>query len=279
MRAATTSASDDDDAADEDEEPAGRRPPPPLHRARSASASGKRKSPHSPRMAGDVLPGTASWRALRDIFSTTKKKEFVGADGSSVALPFAAAGGAVAHSFGFDAEVEAAPEEEAPAPVPTKGTTGLWAGLDKAQASRWRRFARPRPIQQSWTRPGRAEKHGLQCAHEGPQEGGRAEAAARHGQKLRAPIVSSISFAAMTRAAGDCGLSRLPWRLWRARCGGRVDDDLRRRTCPRRGRAGPRRRLDGAERRDRLEPPADPDFRPQPFDRVCRRRYSHSNCL
>ena len=104
----------------------------------SASAKtlgfGQAEEPAQPTDGGTVLPGTASWRALRDIFSTTKKQEFVGADGTSVALPFAAAGGAVAHSFGFDAEAEAvAEEEEAPAPAPA-GTMGLWDGLDKAQA-------------------------------------------------------------------------------------------------------------------------------------------------
>ena len=180
MRAA--SASDDDDAADEDEEPA---EPPAAAPAPSAFSFGfgQAEEPAQPTDGGNVLPGTASWRALRDIFSTTKKKEFVGADGSSVALPFAAAGGAVAHSFGFDAEVEAAPEEEAPAPAPTKGTTGLWAGLDKAQAlslaSLRAAQADASKLDEAWE----SEKDGLQQAYKKAYKKAAARKRRRLGEK------------------------------------------------------------------------------------------------
>ena len=120
---------------------------------------------------------------MRDIFSSTKKKEFVGADGSSVALPFAAAGGAVAHSFGFDAEVEAV-AEEAPAPAPvTKGTTGLWAGLDKAQALSLASLRAAQADSAKLDAAWEAEKDGLQQAYKKAHKKAAARKRRRLGEK------------------------------------------------------------------------------------------------
>jgi hypothetical protein len=182
MRAA--SASDNDDA-EEDEEvaepPAAAAAPAPAPSAFSFGF-GQAEEPAQPTDGGTVLPGTASWRALRDIFSSTKKKEFVGADGSSVALPFAAAGGAVAHSFGFDAEVEAVEEAEAPAPV-TKGTTGLWDGLDKAQALSLASLRAAQADSAKLDAAWEAEKDGLQQAYKKAHKKAAARKRRRLGEK------------------------------------------------------------------------------------------------
>ena len=140
---------------------------------------------------------------MRDIFSSTKKKEFVGADGTSVALPFAAAGGAVAHSFGFDAEVEAVAAEEAPAPV-TKGTTGLWAGLDKAQALSLASLRAARADASKLDAAWEAEKDGLQQAYKKAHK----KAAARKRRRLgdgRFDCVSTPISRGDAGRSGDCG--------------------------------------------------------------------------
>ena len=117
------------------------------------------------------------------MYKRQKKKEFVGADGTSVALPFAAAGGAVAHSFGFDAEVEAvAAEEEAPAPV-TKGTTGLWAGLDKAQALSLASLRAAQADSAKLDAAWEAEKDGLQQAYKKAHKKAAARKRRRLGEK------------------------------------------------------------------------------------------------
>ena len=186
MRAASASDDDDDDDDDDDEaeedddddeavEPPAAAPAP----STFSFGFGQAEEPAPPADGGTVLPGTASWRALREIFSTTKKQEFVGADGTSVALPFAAAGGAVAHSFGFDAEVEAAAEEEAPAPV-TEGTVGLWAGLDKAQALSLASLRAAQADSAKLDAAWEAEKDGLQQAYKKAHK----KAAARKRRRL-----------------------------------------------------------------------------------------------
>ena len=91
-------------------------------------------------------------------------------------------GGAVAHSFGFDAEVEAPAEEEAPAPV-TKGTVGLWAGLDKAQALSLASLRAAQADSAKLDAAWEAEKDGLQQAYKKAYKKAAARKRRRLGEK------------------------------------------------------------------------------------------------
>ena len=106
----------------------------------------------------------------------------VAVDGGGGGATAVAAGGAVAHSFGFDAEVEAPAEEEAPAPV-TKGTTGLWAGLDKAQALSLASLRAAQADSAKLDAAWEAEKDGLQQAYKKAYKKAAARKRRRLGEK------------------------------------------------------------------------------------------------